>query len=147
MQIKPYYSEILTGHNVHPRHRHILPDASYVLQGVNPGCGDNITLQLSIGEDGIIRDGAYTGDGCAVSQASTDMMLDLVIGRTKEEALRLTESFMRMIHGEVSEDEINQLGEAAVLREIGRMPSRVKCAVLGWRTMEKIIRTQALSGG
>ncbi len=140
MQIKPYYSEILTDHNLHPSHKHMLPDANFVLQGVNPSCGDNITLQLRIDPDGIIQDGAYVGDGCAISQASADMMLDLVIGQTKDEVLHLTDCFMRMIRGEASPDEIEQLEEASSLKDIAHMPSRVKCAVLGWHTMEELIQ-------
>lgn len=132
-----FYNEILTEHNVHPLHKHSLPEANFTLEGVNPSCGDEIVLNLLV-EDGIIKEGAYEGDGCAISQASADMMLDLVIGRTKEEALRLSEIFIRMITGEVTDEEKDELEEAGILSDIAHMPSRVKCAVLGWHTMEEM---------
>ena len=135
-----YYNEILTEHNLRPEHKHALPCATCALHGVNPSCGDNITLQLQIGDDGRIENGSFVGDGCAISQASADMMLDLVIGRTKEEAQRLSSLFMRMIKGEADEEEIEELEEASALRDVSHMPSRVKCAVLGWRTLDEALQ-------
>ena len=89
MENKTFYQEILLDHNRNPAHKHPLPDADLELEGVNPSCGDDIVLQLKI-ENGMVADGAFHGNGCAISQASADMMLDLVIGKTKEEAGRLT---------------------------------------------------------
>ena len=91
-------------------------------------------------EDGTITDGAFVGDGCAVSQASADMMLDLIIGKSKEEATKLADIFFRMIKGEVSDEELDQLEEASILKDVAHMPARVKCAVLGWRTMEEMLK-------
>ena len=85
MQSNTFYNELLTDHNLHPAHKKKLEDANLVLEGVNPSCGDDIILELKE-ENGIIVDGAFVGSGCAISQASVDMMLDLVIGRSKEEA-------------------------------------------------------------
>ncbi len=133
-----FYNEILTDHNVHPAHKHKMEGANFSLEGVNPSCGDDIILNLRV-EDGIIKDGAYEGDGCAISQASADMMLDIVIGKTKEEALRLSEIFLRMIKGEITEEEKEELEEAAILQDVSHMPARVKCAVLGWHTMEEML--------
>ena len=138
MQNNTFYNEILTDHNLHPGHKEELPDANLVLEGVNPSCGDDIWLQLKV-EDGTIVDGAFKGDGCAISQASADMMLDLVIGKSVEEALRLKDIFLRMIKGEVSDEELELLEEASVLKDISHMPARVKCAVLGWHTMEEMV--------
>ena len=138
MQNNTFYNEILTDHNLHPGHKEELPDANLVLEGVNPSCGDDIWLQLKV-EDGKIVDGAFKGDGCAISQASADMMLDLVIGKTVDEALRLKDIFLRMIKGEVSDEELEELEEASVLKDISHMPARVKCAVLGWHTMEEMV--------
>ena len=89
-------------------------------------------------QDGVIVDGAFQGSGCAISQASADMMLDLVIGKTQDEALRLSDIFLRMIKGTATEDEIEELEEAASLQDVSHMPARVKCAVLGWHTMERM---------
>ncbi len=133
-----FYNEILTDHNLHPTHKHELPDANFELEGINPSCGDDIVLKLKV-VDGIVEDGAYTGDGCAISQASADMMLDLVIGKPITEARRLSEIFLRMIKGKITEEEMEELEEASVLQDIAHMPARVKCAVLGWHTMDEIL--------
>lgn len=138
MRNKIFYNEILTDHNLHPGNKRDLPDANLILEGVNPSCGDDIILKLRV-KDGIIEDGGFTGDGCAVSQASADMMLDLIIGKTEAEARRLSEIFLRMIQGKVSEEEMEELEEAGVLQDISHMPARVKCAVLGWHTMEEML--------
>ena len=138
MPSNTFYNEILTDHNLHPAHKHDLPDANLVLEGVNPSCGDDIWLKLKV-ENNKIVDGAFVGDGCAISQASADMMLDLIIGKSKDEARKLADIFLRMIKGTVSEEELDALEEASVLKDIAHMPARVKCAVLGWHTMEELI--------
>lgn len=138
MATNTFYNEVLTDHNLYPQHKERLEDANLMLEGVNPSCGDDIVLQLKV-ENGIIVDGSFEGDGCAISQASVDIMLDLVIGRKKEEALHLSDLFLKMIKGEVTDDEIEELDEAGALRDVSHMPSRVKCAVLGWRTMSEML--------
>lgn len=134
---RSFYNEILIDHNLHPGHKHDLPDADMEMRGYNPTCGDDITMKLKV-KDGVIIDGSFQGSGCAISQASADMMLDLVIGKTQEEALRLSDIFLRMIKGSATEDEIEELEEAASLQDVSHMPARVKCAVLGWHTMERM---------
>ena len=138
MESRSFYNEILTEHNMHPDFKHDLPDADIVLDGVNPSCGDEITLKLKV-KDGVIADGAFVGDGCAVSQASTDIMLGKIIGQKTEDALRDAKLFMRMIRGEATEEEIDSLEEASALRDIAHMPARVKCAMLGWRTLAEAL--------
>lgn len=135
---RSFYNEILIDHNMHPAHKHELPDADMEMRGYNPTCGDDITMKLKV-ENGIVIDGAFQGSGCAISQASADMMLDLVIGRPKEEALRLADIFLRMIQSNASEEEIEELEEAGVLQDVSHMPARVKCAVLGWHTLEQML--------
>ena len=97
-------------------------------------------LKLKV-EDGIIKDGGFVGDGCAISQASADIMLDLIIGKKKEEAVKLAESFLKMIKGNATEEDMDALEEAGALQDISHMPARVKCAVLGMayhgRTVKK----------
>ncbi len=139
MAINAFYNEILTDHNLHPMHKYNLKDPNLILEGLNPSCGDDIVLQLNMNDEGIIVDGSYNGDGCAVSMASADMMLDLVIGKHKDEAKRLADIFVRMIKKEATEEEIEELEEAGSLRDVSHMPSRVKCAVLGWHTMEELV--------
>lgn len=138
MENGSFYNEILTEHNVRPEFKHDLPDADIVLEGVNPSCGDDIFLKLKVEDDTIVN-GAFVGDGCAISQASADIMLGMVIGRKKEDALQLGRTFMKMIKGEASEEEIDSLEEASALRDIAHMPARVKCAVLGWRTLKEAL--------
>ena len=138
MESRSFYNEILTEHNMHPDFKHDLPDADIVLDGVNPSCGDEISLKLKV-KDGVITDGAFVGAGCAISQASTDIMLGMIVGRKREDALRYADLFMRMIRGEATEAEIDSLEEASALRDIAHMPARVKCAMLGWRTLAEAL--------
>jgi nitrogen fixation NifU-like protein len=133
-----FYREIINDHNLRPSHKRPLADADLELRGVNPSCGDDITLRLKV-SDGIITDGAYTGDGCAISQASADIMLDLIIGKDVGTARRLYDLFSRMITGSVTEEELDELEEAGALIDVSHMPARVKCAVLGWRTMNMLL--------
>lgn len=138
MADRTFYNEILTEHNIRPEFKHDLPDADIVLEGVNPSCGDDIWLKLKLDGD-TICDGAFVGDGCAISQASADIMLGMVIGKKKEEAIQRGEIFMKMIRGEATDEEIDSLEEASALRDIAHMPARVKCAVLGWRTLKEAL--------
>ncbi|NLB15328.1 MAG: SUF system NifU family Fe-S cluster assembly protein [Clostridiales bacterium] len=140
METKDIYREIINEHNLHPSHHGEISNPTYEMDGVNPSCGDKIKLQFKVDDSGIIEDAVFSGSGCAVSQASCDIMLDLVIGKSREESERITEAFMRMIKGEASDEELEILEEAEALADIAHMPARVKCAVLGWRTMEKIFK-------
>ena len=142
METKELYREILNEHNLNPAHKKPMARPSLVLNGINPSCGDNITLSLQIDDDGTITDGSFTGSGCAISQASVDMMLDLVIGKNKTEALRLANIFMNMIKGNADAVDIEQLDEAASLEDVSKMPARVKCAELAWRTLEGMLAEQ-----
>lgn len=124
---------------MHPDFKHDIEGADIVLDGINPSCGDEIQLKLKTDGD-IITDGAFVGDGCAISQASTDIMLGMIIGQSKEKALEYADIFMRMIRGEASDEEIDSLEEASALRDISHMPARVKCAMLGWRTLSEALK-------
>lgn len=137
---RTFYNEILTEHNLNPEHKYKLMAPTKELRGVNPSCGDKITLQLKVSDEGVIDEGSFIGDGCAISQASADMMLDLIIGRTVEEALSLKDTFLKMIKGKVTEEELETLEEASALQDIAHMPARVKCAVLGWHTLEEMFK-------
>lgn len=139
MENRNFYNEILTEHNMHPDFKHDIEDADIVLDGINPSCGDEIQLKLKTDGD-IITDGAFVGDGCAISQASTDIMLGMIIGQSKEKTLEYADIFMRMIRGEASDEEIDSLEEASALRDISHMPARVKCAMLGWRTLSEALK-------
>ena len=140
MELKDLYREIVNEHNLHPAHKGDIDHPSMILNGVNPSCGDDIYLQLKLDENDIVTDGAFNGSGCAISQASADMMLDVIIGKTKDEALKLAETFMGMVRSTVDPAEIEALEEAAALESIAHMPARVKCATLGWKTMQRMLR-------
>ena len=133
-----FYNEIINEHNLRPYHKHSIEGANFTLEGVNPSCGDDIILNLKVDEDGIITEGAYEGEGCAISQASADIMLDLVIGKSRDEALHLADVFMRMIKEGITDEEKDELEEAGILESVSHMPARVKCAVLGWRTITEM---------
>ena len=139
MENRNFYNEILTEHNMHPDFKHDIEGADIVLDGINPSCGDEIQLKLKTDGD-IITDGAFVGDGCAISQASTDIMLGMIIGQSKETVLKYADIFMRMIRGEATDEEIDSLEEASALRDISHMPARVKCAMLGWRTLSEALK-------
>ena len=141
MANRTFYNEILTDHNMRPMHKHDLPDANMVLEGVNHSCGDDIFLKLKVENDEIV-DGSFVGSGCAISQASADIMLELIIGKKKEEALHLADLFLQMIKGTIKEEDLEELEEAIALQDISHMPARVKCAVLGWHTMEEMLKKQ-----
>ena len=138
MDFKTFYNEVVTDHNMHPLHKQAIENPDIEMEGVNPSCGDEITLQLKV-KDGVITDGGFVGDGCAISQASADIMIDMVIGKKTEEALHLADLFIRMIKSEATPEEIDELQEAGALADISHMPARVKCAVLGWHTLDEMI--------
>ena len=99
------YTAALMEHNAHPDYKYDLENATDEHEGVNPSCGDELVLKLRV-ENGVIEEAAFTGHGCAVSQASADMMADLVTGETVEEARRLCGLFLKMVKGEeLTEDE------------------------------------------
>ena len=141
MERRSFYNEILTEHNLRPEFKHDLPDANITMEGVNHSCGDHIWLKLKV-KNGVIEDGAFVGDGCAISQASADIMLGMIIGRKEDEARRLGDLFLRMIKGEATDEEIDDLEEASALRDVAHMPARVKCAVLGWHTLDEALKKE-----
>lgn len=139
MELSQIYNEILLDHNLHPANKYKLEDATCSHEGINPSCGDDITLQVRL-KDGVIEAAAFEGHGCAISQASADMMADLVTGKTVEEAKNLCELFVKMILGEVTDEEtLKKLDEAESLKDVSHMPARVKCAVLAWHTLEEML--------
>ncbi|WP_314652492.1 Fe-S cluster assembly sulfur transfer protein SufU [Slackia exigua] len=138
------YTAALMEHNAHPDYKYDLENATHEHEGINPSCGDELVLKLRLGDDGrTIEEAAFTGHGCAVSQASADMMADLITGESVDEARRLCELFIGMVQGkELSDQDREDLDEAAELETISRMPARVKCAELAWRTLEGMLAEQ-----
>ena len=136
------YTAALMEHNAHPDYKYQMDEPTCTHDGVNPSCGDELTLSLRLRGDRI-EEAAFTGHGCAVSQAAADMMADLVTGETVGEARRLSGLYLDMIKGRpLTDEERADLDEAAELESIARMPARVKCAELAWRTLEKLLDQQ-----
>ncbi len=139
MGIETIYSEILMEHANSSHNKHHLTHATQTHKGVNPSCGDEIELEVFI-RDGRIEDASFTGSGCAISQASASIMVDLIKGKTVEEARGLAGTFTGMIKNEITgEEELEKLEDAVALKDISHMPARVKCAVLGWHTLEEVL--------
>lgn len=140
--IEQIYNDILTEHIRSNHNKKHLEHPTHTLKGVNPSCGDEITLELRE-EEGIIRDASFTGLGCAISQASTSIMIDLIKGKTMNEAIELGNAFFEMIKGErKTEEELELLEDAIALKDISHMPARVKCAVLSWHTLKEVINEE-----
>lgn len=136
MELKQLYTDLILEYNKDRTNKRKIADPTVHEHGHNPSCGDDIDIEVKI-ENGVIQDLAYTGSGCAISQASTAMMAELLQGQTVEEALRLCRLFLDMIRGKVTdESQLEELEAAITLKDISKMPVRVKCATLGWHTLE-----------
>ena len=133
------YTDIIMEHSIATYNKRSLIDPTEKEHGHNPSCGDDITLEVKMNGD-VIEDLSFTGHGCAISQASTSIMIDLLKGRKKQEAIELIEIFLKMIKREdVTEEEQQRLEDAIALKNISNMPARVKCAELAWYTMQNLI--------
>lgn len=140
MDLNEVYTELIMEHNMSKRNRRELHTCDACEKGHNPSCGDEIEIKVKYNGD-IIEDLAFTGQGCAISQASTSMMIDLVKGKSKAEAKELINKFIAMIKREIKdENELEELEDAMVLQNISNMPARVKCAVLAWHTLDEIMK-------
>ena len=137
--INDIYTDVIMEHSTATYNKHKIENATASEHGHNPSCGDDITIEINM-ENDKIKDLAFTGHGCAISQASTSIMIDLLKGKTKEEALELIKLFLKMIKREsLTDEELNKLDEATALKNISNMPARVKCAELAWYTMQKLL--------
>ena len=130
------YMAVVADHSKNPHHHGILDDVEQIVLN-NPTCGDVISLSVQFDGD-VISDIAFSGDGCTISTASSSMMTDAVIGKTKEEALTLADSFSKMVQGQ-QEDSQTALGEAQYLAGVSKFPQRIKCATLSWNALKKAI--------
>ena len=111
-------------------------------EGINPSCGDELKIYVKMDKDNtIIEEISFTGRGCAISEASANIMSEILKGKTKEEAKKIITTFFNMIKLNETNDQklIEILGDAYAFKNIAYMPSRVKCAFLSWKTLEKIL--------
>ena len=140
------YNEFIMEHSMNSYNKKDLGKADYCELGHNPSCGDEITLQVKMNGD-IIEDMAFSGHGCAISQASTSVMIDTLRGKTIEEAKELIKTFIGMIDREITDDaELEKLEDAIAFKNVSNMPARVKCALLAWHTIEDMINKGEESG-
>lgn len=130
------YMAVISEHSKNPHHYGQLEGVNQV-QLNNPTCGDVISLSVKMVENRIV-DIAFCGYGCSISTASSSMMTDVVIGKTKEEVLELATVFSKMVQGE-KDDRQEKLGEAELLAGVSKFPQRIKCATLAWNALKKAI--------
>ena len=140
------YNELIMEHSMNSYNKKKLENADYCEIGHNPNCGDEITLELKVNGD-VIEDMAFSGHGCAISQASTSIMIDTLKGKTIKEAKEIIKIFIEMIKRETtSEEELKKLEDAIAFRNVSNMPARVKCALLAWHTVEDMENKKVLLG-
>ena len=142
------YNELIMEHSMNSYNKKKLENADYCEIGHNPNCGDEITLQIKLNNN-VIEDMAFSGHGCAISQASTSIMIDTLKGKTIKEAKEIIKIFIEMIKRETtSEEELKKLEDAIAFRNVSNMPARVKCALLAWHTVEDMLnKNQNLGKG
>lgn len=138
--LEDLYQSAVLQHSRHPRNTGVPARYDVAVPGVNPGCGDELTLYVALdGED--LEAVTFEGVGCAISQASASLMTEAVTGASVDEALQLAQEFKAMLRGEEPSE---RLGEARVLRGVSQLHARVKCATLPWVTLEEALaRTRA----
>ena len=133
------YNELIMEHSMNSYNKKNLENADFCELGHNPNCGDEITLEVKL-DGNVIEDMAFHGHGCAISQASTSIMIDTLKGKTVEEAREIVKTFVEMIKRETTdEEELKKLEDAIAFKNVSHMPARVKCALLAWHTLENIL--------
>jgi nitrogen fixation NifU-like protein len=140
------YQEIIMDHYRHPHHKGLRDPFDVEVHHVNPTCGDEVTLRVKV-VDGTVQDVSYDGQGCSISQASTSVMTDLVIGKPVEDALATHEVFLELMQsrGQLEPDE-DVLEDGIAFAGVSKYPARVKCALLGWMAW-KDATAQAVAQG
>ena len=141
--VRELYQEVILDHGKNPRNFRQLEDANCEAQGNNPLCGDRLTVYLKVDEDRLICDAAFEGRGCAISMASASMMTQIVCGKTVSQVQYLFDKFHKLCTGEIEEfpqDEFaDDVDKLRVMSGVRQFPMRVKCATLGWHTMNAAV--------
>lgn len=133
------YNELIMEHSMSSYNKKKLEHSDFCEMGHNPNCGDEIQLEVKLNGD-VIEDLAFTGHGCAISQSSTSIMIDVLRGKTIKEAKEIINTFLEMIKRETkNEEDLEKLEDAIAFKNISNMPARVKCALLAWHTMEDLL--------
>lgn len=132
------YREVILDHFQNPRHHGELLQPTVSVDGKNPLCGDEITLQLKV-QDGIVKDLCWNGKGCAISQASVSVLAENVIGKTISEAKAMIDNVKGVMNGKVDAESLD-MGDLEALAGVRQFPVRVKCALLGWTTLQEAFK-------
>lgn len=133
--LRELYQEIILDHYKKPRNFKALPGATQKAEGYNPLCGDRVTVYVEM-ENGIVKDVAFQGDGCAISTASASIMTEALKGKTRSEAVALFTQFHELLTGQAVVPDPEVLGKMAVFSGVRDYPVRVKCATLAWHTLK-----------
>ena len=137
--LESIYTDVIMENSIKTHNKYKLIDKDKEEHGHNPSCGDDITLQVKFDGD-MISKISYIGHGCAISLASTNIMIDLLKGKTKKEAIKLIDSFLKMVNGDkIEDDELAKIEDARAFKNISKIPARVKCATLAWETMKRVL--------
>ncbi len=134
MRLDQLYQEVILDHYKHPHHRGLREPYDAESFQVNPTCGDEVKLRVALSDDGeTVTDISYDGQGCSISQASTSVLTDQVIGQSVGDALKTVAAFSEMIssRGTIEGDE-DVIGDGVAFAGVAKYPARVKCALLGW---------------
>ncbi|MEY4290535.1 MAG: hypothetical protein RL130_477 [Actinomycetota bacterium] len=144
MQLDNLYQEVILDHYKNPQHKKLSPTYDAQVHHINPSCGDEITLNVTLNGEKV-SDVSWDGVGCSISQASVSILSDLVLGKTLAQAQEISDAFMELMQskGTQSGDE-NLLEDAVALAGVSQYPARIKCALLGWMAF-KDASVQALA--
>ena len=148
-ELDEMYNDLIMEHSMNSYNKKKLDSCDFCEKGHNPNCGDEIEIQIKLGGENkdIIEDMAFTGHGCAISQASTSIMIDTLKGKTIKEAKEIIETFIEMIKRETkSDEELKKLEDAIAFKNVSNMPARVKCALLAWHTLEDMLNKNDENG-
>jgi nitrogen fixation protein NifU and related proteins len=142
LPVESMYREIILDHYKNPQHRGLPADFDAEVHHVNPTCGDEVTLRVRLA-DGVITSLGWEGEGCSISQASTSVMSDLVVGKPVTNALALQQKFLDLMQSrgtaELSDADEDELDDAIAFEGVAKYPARVKCALLGWMAMKTAV--------
>jgi nitrogen fixation protein NifU and related proteins len=138
--LRDLYQQVILDHNRKPRNFRKIADANRTAEGYNPLCGDRITVEATV-EDGIVKDAAFQGTGCAISKAAASMMTASVIGKPEREVDALFQRVHAMLTG--ANGAAAELGKLAVFAGVREFPSRIKCATLAWHTIQAALHGAA----
>jgi nitrogen fixation NifU-like protein len=144
------YQQIILDHYKHP-HQRGLPDAfDAEVHHVNPTCGDEVTLRVRL-DDGTVAELGWEGEGCSISQASTSVMSDLVVGKPISEAMALQRKFLDLMQSrgaaDLTDADEEILDDAIAFEGVSKYPARVKCALLGWMAMKGAVAEAGWTSG